>query len=51
MFPRPAPRVDIGRELDGDGFLSRLCLVDYGSQEALRILVIITAPNFDDARQ
>jgi hypothetical protein len=48
---RSAPRVDIGRELDGDGFISRLSLIDHGSQEALRVVIIITAPNFDDARQ
>ncbi len=48
---RPAPRVDISRELDRDGFVSRLRLIDHGSQEALRVVVIITAPNFDDARQ
>jgi hypothetical protein len=48
---RPAPRVDIVRELHGDGFVSRLRLIDHGPQEALRIVVIITAPNLDDARQ
>jgi hypothetical protein len=48
---RPAPRVDIGRELDRYGFVSQLGLIDHGSQEALCIVVVITAPNFDDARQ
>jgi hypothetical protein len=48
---RPAPRIYIARELDGDGLIPRLRLPDYRVEKALGIPVVIAAPNFNDASQ
>jgi hypothetical protein len=48
---RSAPRVDIGRELDGHRPVFGLGLSQHGFQEALGVAVIVTAADFNDARQ
>ena len=46
-----SPRVDIGRKLDGDSLVCRLCLIDHTPEETRSITIIVAAADFDDPRQ